>query len=57
MANVGSLDIVPGVPSGMRVNINLKFFMVISAVLCRVRRLPVVLKKVERVLINYSPIC
>ena len=43
MAKDGSLDIVPGVPSGTRVNINLKFFMVISAVLCRVRRFPVVL--------------
>lgn len=37
MANDGSSDIFPGVPSGTRVNINLKFFMVISAVLCRVK--------------------
>jgi hypothetical protein len=44
MANDGSLDIFPGVPSGTRVNINLKFFIVISAVLCRVKRLLVVLK-------------
>ena len=43
MANDGSSDIFPGVPSGTRVNINLKFFMVISAVLCRVKL--VVLKK------------
>jgi hypothetical protein len=37
ITNDGSSDIFPGVPSGTRVNINLKFFMVISAVLCRVK--------------------
>lgn len=53
IANNDSSDIFPvGAPSGTRVNINLKFFMVISAVLCRVKL--VVLKKIERVLVNYS---
>ena len=57
MAKNGSLDIFPGVPSGTRVNINLKFFMVISAVLCRVKGLLVVLLKKIRVLVSYSPTC
>ena len=47
MANDGSLDIFLGVSSGTRVNINLKFFMVITAVLCWVKRLLVVLEKLK----------
>jgi hypothetical protein len=41
MANDGSVVIVPAVPVGTRVNINLNSFMVITAVLCCVKRLPV----------------
>lgn len=44
MANDGRLVIVPSASSGTRVDINLKFFMVMTTVLCWVKRLLVVLK-------------
>lgn len=45
MANDGSVVIVPAVPVGTRVNINLNSFIVIIAVLCCVKRLLLIQKK------------
>ena len=57
IANNDSSDIFPvGAPSGTRVNINLKFFMVISAVLCRVK-LVVLKKRLKEFWSINPPIC